>query len=1219
MTKSDTKAQRLLQIQALLLSHPEGLTQSDIAKRLNVNRSTIHRYLPELTTHFPVFEEDGRLFIERKSYLVNLQLNLYEALSLHLATRLLTNRIERHNPHSASLLRKLAETIEKLSPQISHHLNLSADIADDPSRFQDPHYLSVLETMALAWAEGRKVRIWHRHQETKKVYAYLFSVYFIEPYAVGYAIHAVGLREPPGSIRTFNLARIERIELTDQFYSIPKNFDPTELLKQAWGIWYTNNEKCEVKLLFSPQVADRVLETRWHPSQQTSREPDGSLIWEAEVAEPKEMIPWIRGWGSDCEVISPLFLRNRIINEIAALQRIYIANQGNDCFRFWAKFSKDDETHWHSLLWHMIDSAAVARLLWKDCLSESIKRSIASALDLSVEGAGKLLAFWVALHDIGKAGPEFQKKNPLHRAILEKLGFSFPVVRHGKMEGFHGTATTWILKRIFSADPSIPDNFGRSLAVTLGGHHGEFPRDQILNLPNLDTFHVGDEKWQQIQNELYDKLRQFLEAPTPKVFPSNHAEINSFLLLLAGFTTTADWIASNENYFPFLNGEMPFEAYYAIAMKQAETALKSLGWYGWRSVAEPDEFTKLFESFTPNPIQQTVIEASNELQSPFLMIIEAPTGSGKTEAALYLADTILQREEKSGLYIAMPTQATSNQMYERTANFLAHRYSDDKLNFHLVHGAALLQGKQSYIPTSIWGDEKPDFSNLQAQSWFLPRKRTLLAPFAVGTVDQTFLSVLQSRHFFLRLFGLSHKVLIFDEVHAYDIYMTEIFKTLLHWLHAVGTSVIILTATLPTSTRQELLHAYNGETLLLDDVPFPRISLAADHGSQVLQAGEVPSRTIGIKWIGPDAAEIAATLFEKLAGGGCAAVICNRVRRAQDIYYAVRAEFQNEEVEIILFHARFPYCWRQAIEKNVLSKFGKNTEDRPGRAIVIATQVIEQSLDLDFDLMVTDLAPVDLLIQRIGRLQRHRKRDHNRPSGLAQPTCIIAVPPYENGECPEFGSDGYVYEPYFLFRTLLALREKDSLLLPAETDDLIQAVYSPELPESGPETVRETLKAMQTEMRKKQAESQQNAQNFLVPLSNVGFLGSQESSLSDDIEGLSRRVIKAPTREISPSVQIVCLVEVESGLYTLADHNLIDLEMPLSYQQVQSCLRSTIQLNDKRVLNYFFNQAEDPPESFRKCAPLRWQYPIIFTNEQFETSEFRLHLDQERGLDVEMK
>jgi len=1219
MSKSETKAQRLLQIQALLLSHPEGLSQSDIAKRLNVNRSTIHRYLPELTIHTPIFEEDGRLFIDRKSYLVNLELNLYEALSLHLATRLLTNRIERHNPHSASMLRKLSQTIEKLSPQISHHLSLSADVADDPTRFQDPHYLSVLETMALAWAEGRKVRIWHRHQETNQVYDYLFSIYFIEPYAVGYAIHAVGLREPPDSIRTFNLARIERIELTNDFYSIPENFDPSVLLQQAWGIWYTENEVQEVKLRFSPQVAVRVLETRWHPSQTTFQEPDGSLIWEAKVAETKEMLPWIRGWGSDCEVLSPVNLRIGIINEIASLQNIYVKNQGEDYFNLWAKFQRGNEHDWHALLWHMIDSAAVARLLWEDCLSKSFKISMASKFGLSLEETGKLLAFWVSLHDIGKAGPEFQKKNANRRQVLEGLGLKFPKSRT-KVSGFHGTATSLILKRIFSKNElSFPREFQIYLAITLGGHHGEFPDNHLMANELTGIFHVGDTPWHILQDQLYAILKDFLDVPDPTSLPEQNDELNPFFLLLAGLTTTSDWIASNELFFPFLNAEMDLITYFETSRLQAKEALTQLGWYGWKSDEKPVSFEELFSEFSPNTIQQAVISIADSIESPFLAIIEAPTGSGKTEAAFYLADTVIQRDQKAGLYIAMPTQATSNQMHSRTVKFLSQRYSEDDLNLHLVHGAAMLSDQdQQFTPDNIYNDDNLAVSNIHAHSWFLPRKKTLLAPFGVGTVDQTFQSVLTSRHFFLRLFGLSHKVLIFDEVHAYDVYMTRIFKTLLHWLHAVGTSVIILSATLPFSTRRELMDAYSPSDTLMDDVEFPRISIASDSQQMILNAGEISSRAVKLEWIDRSIESLEGLLHHYLDGGGCAAVICNTVNRAQEVFSALKAFFDDDPVEIILFHSRYPFCWRKGIEDRVLEKFGKETKARPKKAIIVATQVIEQSLDLDFDLMITDLAPVDLLIQRIGRLHRHEGREipPDRPAFLKNPICVLATPDYAGLKIPEFGTDAYIYDEYFLFRTLHVLQNRNQVSLPEETDSLIHEVYSLNQLASMSDEIWEAAQPLITDMQKKRAASEENAANYLIPLRNISFLGSLKSPLSDDVNGVSKKVFIAPTREISPSAQIVCLIKDGSGLHPAGDQTTIDLEKSLSKGQVISCLRAALSVNQWRVLKNLFSQDSDIPESFKSSAILRHHYPIIFENGRCELEDCLLVLDEERGLSV---
>jgi len=324
MERATGKAERLLQIEALLLAHSEGLTQAEIARRLGVNRSTIHRYLPDLD-RFCVYDTgDGKLAIDRDHYLTHVRLTLHEAMTLHIASRLMATRTDKHNPHAASALRKLGLALEHLAPLISRHLAISANVMDDAARRHDPVYLQVLETLTRAWSQGRMVHLWHRH-ESGRVYDYDFAPYFIEPYAVGQTTHVIGWREPPGALRTFKIERIQRIELIlpARPYTIPADFDPSEKLADAWGIWYTEAEPVEVVLRFHPRVAHRVRETRWHRSEQTEEQPDGSLLWRARVAEPQEMLPWIRGWGADVEVVGPEGLRERMVGEARRLAEIY--------------------------------------------------------------------------------------------------------------------------------------------------------------------------------------------------------------------------------------------------------------------------------------------------------------------------------------------------------------------------------------------------------------------------------------------------------------------------------------------------------------------------------------------------------------------------------------------------------------------------------------------------------------------------------------------------------------------------------------------------------------------------------------------------------------------------------------------------------------------------------------------------------------------------------
>lgn len=323
MSRAENKTQRLLKIEELLLANPEGLSQAEIARRLDVHRSVIHRNLDDFQKIYPtIVQEDGRIRLDRSAYRLKLEISLDEAMALHLAVRLLATRMDKHNPHAATALCKLGDALERVAPRISRHIKKSADAMGEADLRQDPNFLRTLEVLTRAWAEERMVRVWHR-KESGQVSEYLFSPYFIEPYAIGQAVHVIGYRDPPGALRTFKVERIERIELTPQKYVIPQDFDPGELFRYAWGIWFTEEEPIKVTLKFSPNVAPRVLETRWHRTEQVEHLADGSLLWHALIADPQEMMPWIRGWGASCEVLQPEGLRQTLIQEVCKMTRVY--------------------------------------------------------------------------------------------------------------------------------------------------------------------------------------------------------------------------------------------------------------------------------------------------------------------------------------------------------------------------------------------------------------------------------------------------------------------------------------------------------------------------------------------------------------------------------------------------------------------------------------------------------------------------------------------------------------------------------------------------------------------------------------------------------------------------------------------------------------------------------------------------------------------------------
>lgn len=1228
MERAQNKASRIIQVENLLLAYPEGLSQSEIARRLKVDRSTINRYLSDLPKHI-YFEEDGRLKLDRSADLINIRLNLHEALAVHLASRLLATRMDKQNPHAAAMLRKLASAIERWAPRLSTHVYQSAALIDEAGQKQDPRFLEVLEKLTLAWAQQRKIRIWHRSETASMVLEYTFSPYFIEPYAIGQTIHLIGMSEAhfhsfgtePSQIRTLKVERIERVSMLQEAYQIPADFDPGSLLSDAWGIWYTENEPVRVTLKFHPRMAKRVQETRWHRSEDEKELPDGSILWQAKVAEPQEMLPWIRGWGADVEVLEPESLRKALIREAERLARLYQVGKMESIpqyFYLWAKTDRVRGTEQiHPLIYHLLDVGECALALWNQALSEHTRQMLSQALNLDVESAGQTLAFWAALHDLGKAAPGFQRKYPKSIPGLEKQGFTFPN-NPSIHPAQHATISTWALKQgLLSQETGLSQRDAQSIAFALGGHHGAWPTMDKIDIPKADK---GDGVWNATRLELLRVLKETYQ-PAAARLPEDQSEANAFLTLFSGLVSVADWLGSMVENFPFFEDYLPAQTYVnEYARPQASAALTRLGWLGWQADGNLLNFAAMFPDLQANDIQQKTITSAANCTLPALVILEAPTGIGKTEAALFLADTWLQTQKGKGIYIAMPTQATSNQMFDRTTRFLSGRYPGQFINTHLVHGAALLKDEEETPqPQGIAEDEEKAEGNVKAETWFLPRKRTLLAPFGVGTVDQALMSVLQTNHFFVRMFGLGQKVVIFDEVHAYDTYMSTLFQRLLRWLRAVGTSVILLSATLPENTRQALVGAWLGEEeIVLPPAEYPRLTVVGGDKLDVVALPAPETHSLKLASIDPEPEQLAAHLAEKLQGGGCAAVICNRVQRAQDVYQAIKASGIVEPENLILFHARFPFGWRDEIEKHVLAQFGKGGK-RPHKAIVVATQVIEQSLDLDFDYMLTDLAPIDLLLQRAGRLHRHKQNNATRPQVLKEPVLAITRSLEKDG-LPTFGADVWVYDTATLLRSWHALNGRDTLTLPGETSGLIESVYGAEKDKGPFDPIwQAALKGEDEKNRLAHEKEVAQAKNRMVSLpTDEDLLTERNEGLEEDDPGVND-AFRALTRLAEPSVSLICLHQTAQGVALNTDGgNVVDIKKRPTRQVARQLLMRAINVQRREVVAYFMKYAKTASSAaWRESAAVRYHYPIVFDHNgewQAEGGEFKLKLTRELGL-----
>jgi CRISPR-associated endonuclease/helicase Cas3 len=1207
-------------------------SDQEMADRVGTGRENVWRIrtqVMEARMGIPFITENGRHRIDATFYTSHIKLKPAEAMALYIAGRRLQQQTKTGQLDVANALEKLAKALRK---PLAENLVRAASVVLEQE--QDAQQTQNLRQLIDAWINGRRVRIQHRkpHGELR---TYIVSPYQLEPAVWGDGIYLIGHSDYHNSIASFKLARIEHITPTTEPFDVPEDFDSHRLLQFAWGIWHADEQPVTVRLKFSRYVTPRVKETIWHPEQTIQDLPDGNgCIWQAEIAEWREIRPWVRGWGSDVEVLEPEELREELKQTAVRLNKLYQTMTTITRLPHqlpYAKTNPGNRDEVHLLLYHLIDVGQATLVMWQEVLTNSIRQRLADILHLTVEQAGQFIAFLAALHDLGKAGPAYQKKYGPEWLKDELKGAGLGLDGMGKAYETstpHGTVSTWALIEMLPQLLGLDERFARQIAVAVGGHHGSWP-------PPGAEERIDDSKfplWAEVRRDLVWEVQAVFKPPTTVIPPSSPVELNAFLTIFSGLVSVADWVGSrNKECFGFIEQPIPTRQYAARSVQKARQSLADLGWLGWlpdgRTLPFTEAFAYLPEIKEPRGVQADVIAAAQNISAPTLLILEAPTGIGKTETAVYLADCWLQQNQGRGLYVAMPTQATSNQMYGRIGDFLNHRYADSgkHINFHLVHGQAAWQDElKDKVELQRVGDD--ELAHVLAESWFIPRKRTLLAPFGVGTVDQTLMSILQTRHFFVRLFGLSHKVIIFDEVHAYDTFMSTLFYRLLQWLSAIGTSVIILSATLPAETRRKLVTAYSDNTLPEAAVPYPSLTIATpDHDPQTIPLARPKDVTLQLNWaIGREPADILAYLQEELASGGCAAVICNTVRRAQDIYRILNEARQAGTLDIdqdnlILFHARFPPIWRQEIEADVLRKFGKPDKDghsphRPHKAVVVATQVIEQSLDLDFDLMITDLAPIDLIIQRAGRLHRHDRKErygHGRCLRITQAkTDEVGIPDFEN--------DRYVYELFVLFRSYLVLQRQSEIQIPGDTTRLIEAVYG-EAETDIPLSLiwQEALHKSRRTLDDNRHEAEFKATSQLVLSPDNRRLLKQSMLDLDEESPEVHETFRAQTRDIDPGISLICLHREANSLFLFAKEGKIavSLEEDVPPYLIRQYQQNMINVQHKGVFHHFVNQSL--PLVWQKQAALRYCRPIIFQDGVYEMdAKYTLHLSREYGLEI---
>jgi CRISPR-associated endonuclease/helicase Cas3 len=743
----------------------------------------------------------------------------------------------------------------------------------------------------------------------------------------------------------------------------------------------------------------------------------------------------------------------------------------------------------------------------------------------------------IAAHDIGKISPGFQAKSPY---------FTYRATGLQECSTNHAAISQAYLASLKNMQDASGAPFNWTLAAD--GHHGRYNLNRARkNLgARIHGINEGEANWPQpLRDELLEELvRLFGELPHGPI------QTGATLHWLTGFTTFCDWIGSNTEWFPLIEDGVLCDQYTAeTARDHARRALDLIGWHR-RSVRPSLTFHELFadisaQRFEPRPLQRALIDLST---GPGLYIVEAPMGMGKTEAALAAAYRRWTEGDERGLYFALPTQLTSNRIHQRVTQFLERVVADETIEA-LVHGNSWLRDDRlhSFTPAPTGGSED-DAS--EATRWFASTRKAMLAPFGTGTIDQALMARIAVKHSALRLFGLSGKVVVMDEVHSYDPYTSKLIDLLIPWLLEAGCSIFILSATLSARRRREMMIAAGSSPQQKLPDAYPLITKVAKNESPLFQSidGTITTDSqVTLEHLDATSPDINERIVRAAEAGACVLCIRNTVASAQQTFRHLKSEMRGDSITIGLLHSRFPQFTRDDSEDRWMQLLGKDDSRRPAGCILVATQVVEQSVDIDADLLVTDLAPTDLLLQRIGRLHRHPQK---RPNGFKNPLCLILHPEADWNATAKairtaLGATAYVYPPVTLFQAQRVWRDRHSITLPSEIRSLIEASELNQLPNPLPPGVRQLQEKLDDEVRNKLGAA--NRQNPF-----------HQPSVTD-AEGAQTRWISQPTALLVLLREIPVVQGSRVRIATLdgANHEMIRglFHFPLATSLHQSAVR----------------------------------------------------------------
>lgn len=687
-------------------------------------------------------------------------------------------------------------------------------------------------------------------------------------------------------------------------------------------------------------------------------------------------------------------------------------------FKYWGKAKNiedhEDSADYHLLVCHCLDVAAVADVWLEE--SNTLLTQITNHLQTSQPLAKQIVLFFVLLHDLGKFDARFQNFREDIRQILQ--GDEWEVDPDPTYYS-HGSCGYKQFCLMFDTNEAMK---------AVAGHHGYC--DTSIKYDDPETEDELIELDKQARNDWVKFCLLFCQL--------NEIPDVSEIPMLAGLCSVADWVGSSITNFS-TDQEIDLHKYYELTIPRAKAALVETGMI---NKVQGAGFQFLFSPYQPRGIQTLL---HNMPLKAGLTLVESDTGSGKTEFALAYASVLINAGLADGVVFGLPTQATANGLFSRVGAAANKLFPDAK--------TTLAHGKSKYLIS--------DESGFLHQS----NKRAFLGSMSVATIDQILMGVLGIRHQFVRSFGTRKSVLILDEIHSFDAYMLGLIEQVLKGQHQAYSSVILLSATLPNSLKEKLLLTYQGSSL---NSAYPLVSHTDLQGDtkEFTLPKQATNKTISIDtWRSDDLLpnmNQQQQMLDWVKQGAMVGLICNTVKDAQRLYHQIKKISPNLSVD--LFHARYTFNDRKRLEQQVLKDYDKGAQ-RSGR-LLIATQVIEQSLDLDFDVLISQIAPIEFLMQRMGRLWRHDRINTPlcpRTSAIKAPLFITLLPSNEITADTtaeqlkhHYQGSGYVYQnTRLLYRTEQYLHSLKQLHFPDCYRTAINIVHDENPQENEPQMLAE--------------------------------------------------------------------------------------------------------------------------------------------------------------------